>query len=104
MDALVASYNQVPLQERKVYIACMHLSQIRITVSFLPAELQRHHSLTPDDITGAASRCAAAVLRVLLPHAASSRCPHLLRRRRWLKVETDSFRAQRGPAALQPKR
>ena len=68
VDALVASYNQAPLQERKVYIACMHLSQIHITVSFLPAELQRHHSLTPDDITGAAPRCAAAALRVLLPH------------------------------------
>lgn len=67
----MASYNQTPLQERKVYIACMHLSQIHITVSFLPAELQRHHSLTPDDITGAASRCAAIVLRVLLPQGAA---------------------------------
>ena len=70
MDALVASHNQAPLQERKVYIACMHLSPIHITVSFLPAELQRHHSLTPDDITGAAPCCAAAVLGVLLPRDA----------------------------------
>ena len=52
MDSLVASYIQAPLQERKVYIACMHVSPINITLSFLPAELQRHDALTAGDITG----------------------------------------------------
>ncbi len=52
MGGLVASYIQAPLQERKVYIACMHVSPISITLSFLPAELQRHDALTAGDITG----------------------------------------------------
>ena len=54
MDVLVASYNRAPLQERKVYIAYMHISPINITTSFLPAELQRHDTLTANDITGEA--------------------------------------------------
>ena len=52
MDGLVASYMRAPLQERKVYIACMHVSPINITLSFLPAELQRHDALTAGDVTG----------------------------------------------------
>ena len=36
-----------------MYIACMHISPIHITISFLPAELQRRDALTPNDITGA---------------------------------------------------
>ena len=51
---LVTSYNRTPLQEHKVYIACMHISPVNITISFLPAELQRHDALTPNDITGGA--------------------------------------------------
>ena len=64
MDGLVASYAQAPLQERKVYIACMHISPISITLSFLPAELQRHDALTAADITGDAllSCCMGMIL------------------------------------------
>ena len=64
VDMLVASYNRAPLQERKVYIAYMHISPIYITTSFLPAELQRHDTLTANDITGEAdSPCT------FLPHS-----------------------------------
>ena len=52
VDVLVASYNRAPTQERKVYIACMHISPINVTISFLPAELQRRDHLNPNDITG----------------------------------------------------
>ena len=47
-----------------MYIACMHISPIHITISFLPAELQRRDALTPNDITGAGHalfvRCLSA--------------------------------------------
>ena len=52
VDVIVASYNRAPTQERKVYIACMHISPINVTISFLPAELQRRDHLNPNDITG----------------------------------------------------
>lgn len=61
MDALVASYNAAPLQERKVYIACMHVSPINVTVSFLPAELQRSDAVTPNDITGIATNPSCTI-------------------------------------------
>ena len=35
-----------------MYIACMHISPINVTISFLPAELQRRDHLNPNDITG----------------------------------------------------
>ena len=65
VDMLVASYNRAPLQERKVYIACMHISPINVTVSFLPAELQRRDALTTNDITGAGHAPLDTCLRAL---------------------------------------
>ena len=63
----MASYIQAPLQERKVYIACMHVSSISITLSFLPAELQRHDALSAGDVTGdiLVSCCVCVVFHVM---------------------------------------